>query len=215
MKLPKVKICGITRVEDAETALAEGADFLGFIFYDKSPRNITLGHAQSLFSDAEIPEEKRVVVAVNPNRDTLSRWRDGGFSHFQIHFPMDLPGDRVLSWGDAVGLDNLWLAPRTSSGQSLPEELLPLAETFLVDACSEDTYGGTGKTADWERFAEWKTNHPDKTWILAGGLSPENVRQAVAATHAEIVDANSGVEATPGIKDPLKIRAFFDRLRAT
>lgn len=215
MKLPKVKVCGITRVEDAETALVEGADFLGFILYEKSPRHITLGHAQSLFNDAAVPEEKRVVVAVDPDSDTLSRWRDGGFAHFQIHFPMGLPADRVLSWGDVVGLENLWLAPRNSSGQSLPEELLPLAETFLVDACSEDAYGGTGKTADWERFAELKTKHPEKRWILAGGLSPENVRQAVAATHAEAVDANSGVEATPGIKDPIKVRAFFDRLRAT
>lgn len=215
MNVPKIKICGMTRPEDAEIALAEGADYLGFILYEKSPRCITLSQAQSLFTDANVPEEKRVVVEVNPDPDHLSRCKEGGFSCFQIHFPLDLPRERIVSWIDVVGLENLWLAPRFPPGDSFPDDLLDLAEIFLVDACSKHAYGGTGKTADWARFSKWKSCRPDKTWILAGGLSPENVAEAVAVTGTERLDANSGIESAPGIKDSAKVRAFFARLRAT
>ena len=91
----------------------------------------------------------------------------------------------------------------------------PLADSFLIDAFSTDAYGGTGKTADWSGFAEWKSLWPDKEWILAGGLSPENVSRAVAISGAGRVDANSGVESAPGIKDSAKVRAFFASLGAT
>jgi len=215
MTFPKVKICGMTRPQDVEVALAEGADYLGFILYEKSPRSITLSNARSLFTDSRVPEEKRVLVEVNPDPDHLARCQEIGFSLFQIHFPLDLSRDRIASWIDVVGLENLWLAPRFSQDDSFPDDLWDLAETFLVDASSTDAYGGTGHTADWERFSAWKSSHSDKSWILAGGLSPENVAEAVAVTGTERLDANSGLESAPGIKDAAKVQAFFARLQTT
>lgn len=215
MNVPKIKVCGITRSEDAEFALAEGADLLGFILYEKSPRQVTLSEAHALFADAEVPEGKRVAVDVSPDPDRLARWKNGGFSLFQLHFPYDLPRDRIAEWAQVVGSENLWLAPKLPPDQPFPEDLAVLASSFLVDGYSPDAYGGTGQPADWTRFAEWKSLWPDKEWILAGGLSPENVSRAVAISGAGRVDANSGVESAPGIKDSAKVRAFFASLGAT
>ncbi len=215
MKASQVKICGITRPRDAELALAEGAGHLGFILHEKSPRYVTLSQARALFEEAGVPEEKRVAVAVDPEVDCLGRWKEGGFSVFQLHFPCDLARDRIAEWAELVGPENLWLAPKLPPGELFPEDLLDLADSFLIDAFSTDAYGGTGKTSDWAGFADWQSQWPDKEWILAGGLSPENVTEAVAVSGAVRVDANSGVESAPGIKDSVKIRAFFASLRAT
>ena len=84
MSLPQVKICGMTRPEDVEVALREGADYLGFILYPKSPRYVTLAQAQSLFSGSDHPPSQKVAVAVDPDPDNLVRWMDAGFEYFQI-----------------------------------------------------------------------------------------------------------------------------------
>ncbi|MFP6901125.1 MAG: phosphoribosylanthranilate isomerase [Opitutales bacterium] len=215
MKPPKVKVCGITRAEDAEFALAEGADCLGFILYDKSPRKVTLSQAQALFADAKVPEAKRVVVDVSPDSQRLTNWKNGGFSLFQLHFPHDLSRERIYEWVQLVGSENLWLAPKLPLGEPFPEDLTDLADNFLIDGYSSGAYGGTGQTADWARFAEWKSLWPHKGWILAGGLSPANISEALTVSGADRVDANSGVESAPGIKDPAEVRAFFTSLRAT
>ncbi len=215
MNAPQVKICGITRPDDAVVALAEGAAHLGFILYQKSPRCVTLEQAHALFAAANVPAEKRVAVGVNPDPDRLVHWKEGGFALFQVHFPHDLPRERIASWAAVVGRENLWLAPKLPMEESFPEDLLDCAEVFLIDAYSPHAYGGTGETADWARFAEWKNLWPGKEWILAGGLSPENVAAAVAATGTNRLDANSGVESSPGTKDSAKVRALFERLGAT
>lgn len=215
MTSPKVKVCGITRAEDAELALAEGTDSLGFILYEKSPRKITLSQAQGLFVDAKIPEAKRVVVDVSPDINRLTNWKNGGFSFYQLHFPHDLSRERISDWAGLVGPENLWLAPKLPPEEPFPKDLIEFADNFLIDGHSSDAYGGTGQTADWSRFAEWKRLWPHKGWILAGGLSPENIREALNLSGADRVDANSGVESAPGIKDPAKLRAFFTAARAT
>ena len=215
MNAPQVKICGITRSDDALVALAEGAAYLGFILYQESPRCVTLDQAHALFASANVPAEKRVAVGVNPDPDHLVLWKERGFARFQVHFPHDLPRERIASWANVVGRENLWLAPKLPPEESFPVDLLDHAEVFLIDAYTMDAYGGTGKTADWFRFAEWKTRWPDKDWILAGGISPENVAAAVAATGTDRLDANSGVESSPGTKDSAKVRILFERLRAT
>ncbi|MBG30186.1 MAG: phosphoribosylanthranilate isomerase [Opitutae bacterium] len=215
MTVPEIKVCGITRPEDATFALTEGADFLGFILYHKSPRRVTLQEALALFDAAEVPKEKRVAVDVNPNPSHLSQLKKEGFSLFQLHFPFDLPRARIGEWVQAVGSENLWLAPKLRPGESFPEDLTTFASSFLIDGFSPDAYGGTGQSADWNQFAEWRNSWADKDWILAGGLSPENVSQAVAISGASRVDANSGVESAPGIKDAAKIRAFFASLNPT
>ena len=214
MSLPKVKICGVTQSEIARIALEEGAEFIGSIFYDQSPRFLTLEQARQLLDDAKTPSGKRVAVAVDPEPETLARWKEEGFSFFQLHFSESLSRNRILSWSQAVGRENLWLAPKLSAEGSFPEELLEFADTFLVDAFSHDQYGGTGESADWVGFARWKSRWPSKKWVLAGGLSPDNVVEALSSSQAEILDANSGLESSPGIKNPDKVRDFFSRLRA-
>ena len=190
--------------------MAEGAVYLGFILYEKSPRCVTLDQVRALFADANVPEAKRVAVGVNPDPDQLGRWKERGFARFQLHFPHDLPRERIASWAAVVGRGNLWLAPKLPREESFPEDLLDYASVFLIDAYATDAYGGTGETADWPRFAEWKKRWPDKEWILAGGISPENAVAAVAATGTDWLDANSGVESAPGTKDSAKVRALFE-----
>ncbi|MBL63886.1 MAG: phosphoribosylanthranilate isomerase [Opitutae bacterium] len=214
MSFPKVKICGVTQSEIARVALEEGSDFIGSIFYDQSPRFVTLEKARLLLDDAKVPSAKRVAVAVDPDPEELACWKLEGFSFFQLHFPESLSRNRIISWSQAVGRENLWLAPKLSAEGSFPEELLELADTFLIDAFSRDQYGGTGQNADWVGFASWKNRWPSKTWVLAGGLSPNNVLEALSSSQAEILDANSGLESSPGIKDPDKVRDFFSRLQA-
>ena len=212
MPLPQVKICGITRAVDGAAALEAGASHLGFILYEKSPRAITLEQVGALMAALPVPLEKPVAVDVNPDPERLARWATGGFARYQLHFPHDLPRERIAQWAEIVGRENLWLAPKLPPGEAFPEDILEFSDFFLVDAFSEDAYGGTGETADWSRFAHRKIRWPDKNWILAGGLSPDNVAAALAATEAERIDANSGVETSPGIKDPDKIQAFFAAL---
>ena len=209
MNAPLVKVCGITRARDGAYALEAGATHLGCILYEKAPRAITLEQVGALMAALPIPVEKPVAVDVNPDPDRLAGMASGGFARYQLHFPHDLSREHIVRWVEIVGRENLWLAPKLHAGESFPEDHLELADTFLVDAFSEDAYGGTGKTADWSRFAEWKGRWPDKSWILAGGLSPDNVAEALSVTGAERIDANSGVESSPGIKDHEKLRALF------
>ena len=131
-----------------------------------------------------------------------------------MHFPPDVRTDLLSQWAEIVGPERLWLAPRLSPGDEFPTEFLPLADTFLVDAYARDKFGGTGKTADWERFARWKKDHPEKKWALAGGIGPGNLQAALDRAEPDVVDVNSSVETEPGLKDPdklLKLRAFFDQ----
>jgi phosphoribosylanthranilate isomerase len=209
---PLVKVCGITRARDGAAALEAGASHIGFILYEQSPRAITLEQVGALMAALPLPVEKPVAVEVNPDPERLAGMATVGFARYQLHFPHDLPRERIAEWAEIVGRENLWLAPKLPPDQPFPENLLEFAEAFLIDAFAEDAYGGTGHTADWSRFAGLKERFPEKKWILAGGLSPDNVVEAIAATGAGHIDANSGVESAPGIKDPEKIKALFKAL---
>jgi phosphoribosylanthranilate isomerase len=87
-----------------------------------------------------------------------------------------------------------------------------LADTMLFDTYHPDQIGGTGETGDWKTFAKLQTKNKDNTWVLAGGLTPENIVAAIRESRAHIVDVNSGVEASPGVKDHARLRAFFAAL---
>ena len=212
---PLVKVCGITRARDGAAALEAGASHIGFILYEQSPRAITLEQVGALMAALPVPVEKPVAVEVNPDPERLAGMATVGFARYQLHFPHDLSRERIAEWAEIVGRENLWLAPKLPPDQPFPENLLDFAEAFLIDAFSEDAYGGTGHTADWSRFADLKERFPEKKWILAGGLSPDNVVEAIAATGADRIDANSGVESAPGIKDPEKIQALFRALSSS
>lgn len=202
-----LKVCGQTRAGDARVAAEIGADYLGFIFYPKSPRAITLDDYKALA--AGLPSgPRRVAVMVAPSAAELSAAVAAGFGFFQIHFEHTTPLETVHGWSAITGPSRLWLAPKLPPGADVPVEWLPLADTFLLDTFHADGFGGSGKTGDWAKFARHRAAHPEKTWILAGGLNPDNVADAVAKSGARFVDVNSGVESAPGLKDQGKLRSL-------
>jgi len=209
---PKIKVCGITRKADAETALDLGADFLGINLFDRSPRFVEWDRVADLLS--VIPAGKRVCVDVNPGTDRLDSCRGLGFDFYQIHCIYTTGMDTLAGWSGLTGRENLWLAPKVPPEEPFPQVALEFADSILYDSYAHDplVFGGTGRVSDWIRFEEWRTLYSHKTWILAGGLSPDNIREALRQTTPDIVDVNSGVESEPGIKDPKKLRNFFQEL---
>jgi phosphoribosylanthranilate isomerase len=202
----EIKICGITRLEDALCAAASGADAVGFIFHEASPRYITPEKAKSII--AQLPAGiARVGVFVNREAEEVKRTVDMcGLDLIQLHgdetpdYCRLFPSERVIK---AV-------SPR------MAEELRALAvyevRAFLVDARDGGRYGGTGKRADWALAARLEELHP---LILAGGLDAENIEAALAAVSPRAVDINSGCELTPGIKDHRRMRQIIRMIRGT
>ncbi len=202
-----LKVCGLTRAEDAAAAANLGADYLGFIFYPKSPRHVGVERFASL--RGHLPTGvKRVAVCVSPTSAELAELATLGFDAFQVHFPADTAPGIVNSWAETVGVSRLWLAPKLPPTEDVRPEWLTVAAAVLLDTFHADKFGGTGETGDWAKFRRHAEAYPRTTWILSGGLRPENVRAARAATGARFLDVNSGVESAPGLKDAAKLAAL-------
>lgn len=209
--LPKIKVCGLTREEDVKLTLSLGADYLGFILYPQSPRTVSLDRAVELA--AAVPVGQRVAVDVATSLDDLKRYREAGFDYFQIHFGADFDHSNLAEYSKIVGKEKLWLAPRLASEDTFTEDILDYANTILIDTFVNDQFGGTGKVGDWTRFNALKERYPQTNWVLAGGLSPSNLLDALTSVTADHLDINSGVEIAPGIKDGAKLREAFKVLR--
>ncbi len=209
--LPKIKVCGLTREEDVKLTLSLGADYLGFILYPQSPRAVPLDRAVELA--AAVPVGQRVAVDVATSLDDLKRYLYAGFDYFQIHFGADFDHSNLAKYSKIVGKEKLWLAPRLASEDTFSEDILDYANTILIDTFVNDQFGGTGKVGDWTRFNALKERYPQTNWVLAGGLSPSNLLDALASATADHLDINSGVEIAPGIKDGAKLREAFKVLR--
>ena len=205
----EVKVCGITRNEDAETALTAGAKYLGFIQYPKSPRKISLDSSKSIMQRVDSFSFGKVAVDVCPTSESVVRMKDAGFDFFQFHFPYDFDPEQIGQWSELVGRSSLWLAPKIPPGNSFPKPLLDLADTFVIDAYSKDKFGGTGNTSDWNSFAYYQAKNPDHNWVLAGGMGPENIEQAMRELDLRMIDVNSALETAPGIKDQALLKKFF------
>ena len=209
----EVKVCGITNKRDALNALQAGADYLGFILYPKSPRHITLGDVKQISESLKDISCKKVAVDVAPKLEDVALMQKADFQYYQFHFPLDLDKEIIRQWSEMVGPSNLWLAPKLPPGADFPDHLLQYAETFLIDAYSQDKFGGTGMSADWKSFSEYQNLYPEKKWILAGGIGPENVVPSVVQTNARMIDLNSAVESKPGQKEVDKIKSVFEFLK--
>jgi phosphoribosylanthranilate isomerase len=207
----QLKVCGQTRVEDAQAAADLGADYLGFILYPKSPRHLSLERYKEI-APALPARPRRVAVLVEPSNEELGAVMAAGFDLFQIHYAHTTSSETVRAWSGLVGAHRLWLAPKLPPGEDVPADWLPLAATFLLDTFHAAGFGGSGKTGDWEKFARHQQSYPQHTWILAGGLNPDNLTDAVTASGARIVDVNSGVETSPGVKDHAKLKQLGDVL---
>ncbi len=203
----KIKICGITNLQDAEAAVEAGADALGFVFYPKSPRAIEPAVAKRIIANLP-PFVLPVGVFVNHDLAAIRNVFDEcGLTLAQLH------GDETPTFCEALKrpvLRALRLRDRSS--------LLSLAEYkgrigikgFVIDAFSSQAYGGTGQTVDWSLAREVAMVTPI---ILAGGLTPTNVQEAIQHVQPYGVDVSSGVGETPQKKDHDKIRAFTQAAR--
>jgi phosphoribosylanthranilate isomerase len=206
----RLKVCGLTSLIDAELADRAGADYLGFVLYARSPRHVTLDQYRAMAPG--LPNRRKVAVTVEPTAAELRAVAAAGFDFVQVHFDAGVFPAGAAGWAAEAGPERLWLAPRLPPDTDIPPAVLSLAGTFLFDTFSADKYGGSGKTADWTRFRHHCEAQPEKTWILAGGLTPENISVALKATGARFVDVASGVEASPGVKDQAKLAAFVTHL---
>ena len=196
----RVKICGITNLADAQVAVAAGADALGFNFYEKSPRFIPTAAAAEI-SRALPPFTLRTGVFVNPAGENVRRAiGECGLNLLQFH------GDEPPDFCTQFGLMSI-KAFRIRDAGSLNELSKYPTDAWLLDAYVSDTFGGTGEKFNWNLAIE--TQRAGKPVFLAGGLTPENVAEAVHQVQPFGVDVSSGVESSPGRKDPVKVRAFI------
>jgi phosphoribosylanthranilate isomerase len=197
-----VKVCGITRAADAAVALAFGADYLGVNCWSGSPRFVPPAQRAGLLR--EIPADKRIAVTVNPTVAEAEALLAEGFAAVQAHFDPNTRDCDPAALSAALGPQRLWVAPKLADGAVWPADLLKYSHTCLHDAHAKGAFGGTGKQADWTRFQSLQKAHSSHVWILAGGLGPTNVAEAVEAS-ARFLDLNSGVELSPGVKSAEKL----------
>jgi len=235
-----VKICGMTNLEDALVAVEAGADAVGFVFYEKSPRCVTVEVVREIVG--KLPDEvEKIGVFVGAEEDPIDVLRQTGLTgtqcyisaegvagsnashkatgrdclppHFRnlMAFPMSLFGEDV-SEVERVLTGFAESRKRVPEGVSIPDGFL---DTFLLDSGNLRQPGGTGHTFDWKKargLAEGMRKNGLKL-VVAGGLTPENVSEAIEILQPWGVDVVSGVEVRPGKKDPEKVRAFVKAVR--
>jgi phosphoribosylanthranilate isomerase len=203
----KVKICGITRGEDAELAVNLGAWAIGFILWPESKRYADPAVAGGI-SHALHRRVERVGVFVNQPLDEIAGLVDTlGLTYVQLH------GDEGPSFCSAVAQRTgarVIKAMRVAGAADLRELDRFHTDLHLLDASVKGQRGGTGQAWDWTLVAQRRSKIP---FLLSGGLTPENVADGIAAVHPWGVDVASGVEAEPGIKDPDKLHAFFEAIQ--
>ena len=200
--MTRVKLCGTTRLEDAELAASLGAWAIGFVLWPQSKRAcdpaVAAGIARAVRRRLEL-----VGVFVNPHLDEVVHAVEGiGLTHVQLH------GDEGPAFCAAVAQRTgarVIKALRIGSGADIRAAERFHTDFHLLDAAVAGARGGTGRTWDWDLAAQRRSPIPA---ILSGGLTPENVADGIAAVRPWAVDVASGVEAAPGIKDPAKAEAF-------
>jgi phosphoribosylanthranilate isomerase len=203
--MTKIKICGITRTEDALAAASHGADFLGFIFVPSTPRYVEPERAAEIA--AAVREQGNAPKFVGVFRDAST--------------------DYIRTIAELVGLDVVQLHGGESDDDirelgipavktlrvrdTLPETHdTPSAAWLLFDTYDERRAGGTGRRFDWGLLTTYQRSKP---FFLSGGLGPDNVAAAIALVRPDAVDVGSGVEESPGVKDHGKLRRLFERIR--
>ena len=200
----KVKICGMTNLKDVKVAVDGGADAVGFIFYKKSPRSVTMQTVREIVLELP-PFVDSVGVFVDETAEQINKIADRcNLDRVQLH------GDESPAFCKKIRR-RVIKAIRVKDIQSLKKLSDYPVSSFLLDTFSEDQYGGTGKVFDWNLAYPAKKYGPI---ILAGGLTPINVHQAIQRIQPYGVDVCSGVESQPGIKDHKKMKAFLKNVKA-
>ena len=204
----KVKICGLTSLEDARFVSGALAHYLGFIFYEESPRHITPAEAGAIINWVEGPE--CVGVFVNQPLDDVNMiGRQTGIDFVQLH------GDENPEYCQLVDkpiIKAIHISENDSS-HAIEERITPyldVVDYLLFDTKIGEKWGGTGQAFDWKLLDDMTDNIP---FFLSGGLNPDNIRAACQQVHPYAVDLASGLEAEPGVKDFDKIESFMDEMR--
>ena len=207
---PKIKICGITTMKEADWLNAAGVDYAGFVFYEKSRRNISMMDAV-MIKKSFYPSVKTVAVTVNPTVDQLREIEIAGFDILQVHKTLSLEVLREckLPIWRAFNIADFSDAAEQSEREQLEDQLI---EAYVLDGVKF----GSGKTFDWNSGSveQIRTLFGDKKLVLAGGLTPANVTEGIALFAPDIVDVSSGVEKDYGSgKDEEKIKQFVRKVR--
>lgn len=208
----RIKICGLTDVREAEYLNRNHVDYAGFVlFYEKSKRNLTIEQAKPIM-DALEPEIRKVAVTVQPTLDQVRRIKAAGFDYVQIHgVPEESEFGEILALMPVLKAFNL-----TDLDRFAEYEKCDNIKGYVFDAAEP----GSGKTFDWNLLK--KLPRGEKLFLLAGGLCPENVAEAIRIVRPDGVDVSSGVEypakkaeegVSAGRKDPDRIDAFVRRVR--
>jgi len=226
-----IKICGITNLEDALVAVEAGADALGFVLYEQSPRHVNADQVAAITERLPDTIEKVGVFARNPGEDLIGlAWR-AKLSAFQFHMLLETSCGTKEASPKAFGLAafprppkfffalpvSLLLDGRLKTNFSTPEEVSRsegVYDTVFLDSGTSTQPGGTGVVFDWHAAAPAIADLKRQLKVVvAGGLNPANVSDAVSLLRPWGVDVSSGVEARPGKKDPEKVRAFIRAVR--
>ncbi len=199
----RIKICGITNIEDALLAVDLGANAIGFVFYKESKRYIKPAESQSIISKLP-PFVITVGVFADQDLDEILNIRDKvGFDAFQLH------GDESPNFCKKLG-KNVIKAIRVKEDIDREEVESYPVRAILFDTYSTKDYGGTGKSFNWEILRDLNLS---RKVILSGGLTPRNIAHAIRVVNPYAVDVSSGVEDYPGKKDPEKLKRFIEAVR--
>ncbi|ORU93029.1 MAG: N-(5'-phosphoribosyl)anthranilate isomerase [Cycloclasticus sp. symbiont of Bathymodiolus heckerae] len=200
----RVKICGITQADNAVAAISAGADALGFVFYEPSPRYVNIDQAKNIFNKIS-PFINKVALFVNAEHDYVSSILNNlNIDVLQFH------GDEDEAFCRSFNTPYL-KAVRIQEAADVQKAVTSFASAsgILVDAYDQTQYGGTGKTFNWDLLP----NKCDLPIILAGGLNDKNIYQAIHATRPYAVDVSSGVEKSKGVKDHALIEQFMHEVK--
>jgi len=226
-----VKICGITNLEDALVAVEAGADALGFVFYEKSPRKVEAAQVRKIVSALPERLEKIGVFAMKRPDEMAVIAEEAGLAACQAHIDFNgTPLQQLLQEGGFFALSNPGPGSRKRIYVSLPANVLldddryrgmgwekgaeNAMSALFIDSGHGSMPGGTGQTFDWRQFKPaMQPLSMHFNVVVAGGLTPDNVTEAISILHPWGVDVSSGVEARPEKKDPEKVRAFIRAVR--
>jgi phosphoribosylanthranilate isomerase len=206
----QIKICGLSTPETLDAAVAAGATHVGFVHYAPSPRHVTVEQATRL--RARVPREVKVVLLLVNEQPLPMVQAIEAVRPDVVQFHGGEPPQLLALLKQQTPLE-IWKAVGISNAESLEsvKRFKGAADMLLYDAPAKQLPGGTGLAFDWSLLANFRHEMP---WGLAGGLTPGNVAQAIRETGAPLVDASTGLESAPGVKDVDKIRAFCQAARA-
>ncbi|MEJ2270955.1 MAG: phosphoribosylanthranilate isomerase [Candidatus Bathyarchaeota archaeon] len=209
----RVKICGLTREEDLAIAVSMGADAVGFLVgVPESPRNLTLKRAENLLSKVPIFIDKVVVTPPKSIEWLLEVNNMLKPSAIQIHGKNELDFKIIQNSIKDTRLIKTIYVTKNSLNKKIIEDLKTF-DAILLDSFNKTQYGGTGKVHDWKLSRQIKKALEPIPVILAGGLTPDNIKEAILTVKPYAVDVASGVESNPGIKDDKKIRTFIENAK--